>query len=221
MQDKKNYDRPQPRCMSKSENTQSFDNLLPFRRKDSLDRFILDVLCEHGRKIESNLLTKYNNLGKPGHSDQDIQKEFQKVKEVSYLKSELSVIEKHVKHVHQSWQKVWGTRPHQNNFFSVSCSREDKRENKKDLDTALNQVRKEFATNPEGTQTLQLLGIAEMVKASCAFSINEKFAFTVAFRDLCLIKAKAKDTHAPMMREFADILGIPASFARLFGQDTL
>ncbi|KAG5643296.1 hypothetical protein DXG03_001223 [Asterophora parasitica] len=53
------------------------------------------------------------------------------------------------------------------------------------------------------------------IKASYAYQIDSKFAFHVAFRDLCLIKAQASDRGiAPVTRSFDEAKSIPAGYVK-------
>jgi hypothetical protein len=208
--------------MSKSDSSVPFSNQRSLSRAQHLPPYILDRLCEYGDAIYNEYMKRYDNLcpEPSGAVDRDIVSFFDLGSQVQNLDAgitrELDVIQKQVDEIYLFWIKACSKA---SNRFSISPSKSQfqskSRENKK----AFDDLRRQFATSPEGVPILQALRLVDKMKASYAFKKSQKFAFCVAYRVVCEIKAEAAGTLSPIARPFADILGVPASIARLYARD--
>ena len=193
------------------------------KRDRSLGRFILDDLQQFGINVQDSFLGKYEGQLAIGFKpkDQHLLRPYQRISEkLSEMRSlprvkvddflteagrELRAIEEHVKAMKSEWGTIFrkskapkkkGSKPLQN----------------KELDI----LRRKFVSGPD-VPHLALLGDVPEIRASYAYSIcspdNSKFAFAMAFDDLCNIKARELGG-TTLDREFAGLMSIPKSTVR-------
>lgn len=227
--DKLALDRAAPDFMPKTTNGLDGKNQVKFRRADKTP-YILETLHKHGEKLYEGFLKKYDNIATKPRSggDQDLKSVFEnaraRAKEINgaeVFSAALELVEKHVNDTYKRWPGLWATHSPSKKTPGKSSKKDD------GATIELNRLRKRYAEAIPGTEILELFGdhSVDRLKASYAFTkgSTEKFAHAVAFRDLCLIKAQAKSKEkdckpAAIIDEFAEILGIPASFVRLWTQ---
>lgn len=175
-------------------------------------------------------MAKYEELGAVlrAGSDPDISSPFLRAKTeikpragANAVTAELLRIEKHVQLTHHAWEATWqkhGSSPQKSAM--TPPSKNSKQESRKEINKALDKVRSLYAADIDGVVILQSCGegLVDRLKASCAYSMGEKFANDIAFRDVCAIKASAEGALAPISRPFAEVLAVPLSFARLWAQ---
>jgi hypothetical protein len=226
--DKGAFDRISPACMPKGTEGPSGAQLLKLRRPKDFGPFILETLCDRGLKLFESYLEKYDHLPTGTRlrsgGDEDLKSLFVNAKNrtlatpgAEVIHTALMQIEEHVDAVFKMWQDLWARSSPTKKTPSRKASKKDRGQ---ELD--LNLIRKQYTEDIPGVEILEILGnnSVDLLKASCAYGkgTTEKFAHAVTFRDLCLIKAGARGKPAAMASEFAEILGIPASFARLWAQ---
>lgn len=212
-----------PGCMQKP-NAPPEIGLFPTTRPPRLGNFVLDELHKRGEEMISEKLVEYESNLKPlefgfGVRDEDITGVFSRAEEVENppsLANELDVIKKHVDRAYKAYKAAIGVLASPSKAPSspskLSSFRRDGRK-------AIERVCQDYDRDPEGVVLFKAYGDVEGLKASYAFRLSEKFAFTVAFRKICEIKASsAARKIAPVSDEFGDALAIPASFAKLWAQ---
>ena len=125
------------------------------------------------------------------------------------LTDEMSLIRKHVKLAMETYSKATATHNHQEQ--SPIKSKKGFRIKSDQEDLALKAAR-EYA---EPIENILLIRNMEEVKASYAYRLNINFAFSVAFNQLCLIKACAsREGMAPCLRIFDEGKTFTPSFMR-------
>ena len=196
---------------------------------------ILQTLQEAGKKKEAELLRKYNmddkpwdRKRKPPWEDDDLLKPLYEmdafVQEVlrqgwNGMKEQLEKIKRHVDSAEEKWldsiKPSYETQESQPSRAGGKKKKFGAKRSDQD-DLALEAARMYAAPIPDVFLPLELL---EGVKASYAFKKRPTFAFSVAFQDLCLIKAKASPGGcAPSSRLFDEGKTISSSFLRAMQQ---
>ncbi|TFY61557.1 hypothetical protein EVJ58_g4444 [Rhodofomes roseus] len=193
------------------------------QRDGALPPFILDQLLTAGKALETRFLQSFETLQPTSaHSfDADLSKPWadadswatrlQEQRRYAEPRNDLQQIHRHVeKHV-RLWQLAAGkstatpSRTRRKRTASVAKPSDD-----------FKLIAKSFADGPENVVFYDVKTICTL-KASCAYKTNPKFAFSVAFYDLCRIKAESFGI-APQTREFADMMAVPSSVRRILTQ---
>jgi RNA-dependent RNA polymerase len=212
-EDQKQYGRPRASCMvalDKSRIDREYQTYGPPKRKQSLGTFILDNLVATGNELRDIHLRAYGGLKKNADwkPDRDLTKPFKeaekRAKEIqrqgfSGFVDELEIIKAHVVKVREAYRTFWAS----------PSKRGEKK--KKSPDFAC-----QFVEGPPEDSILLTADVAA-IKASYAYYLSANFALTVAFRELCTIKAIASQ-HLPVTRSFAEAMSIGASFVRVLAE---
>lgn len=186
-----------------------YQTYCPPKRKLSLGPFILDNIVATGNELRNKHLRAYGDLKENADwkLDHDLTKPFReaekKAKEIqqqgfSGFVEELKVIKEHVENVREAYRTFW-------------ASPSKRGEKKKSPDFAY-----QFVEGPL-ENLIPLTANVAAIKASYAYHLSAGFALTVAFRDLCTIKAIASQ-HLPVTRSFAEAMSIGTSFVRVLAE---
>jgi hypothetical protein len=193
---------------------------VPVKRSKVLGPFILDILAEAGRDLKTQHLQAYDRLmaGLVQRGDRDLEGPFRKARATAeqmkekfgVFKDELEEVDAHVNAIYKMYCKFWAP------ILQSSSTRSKKGKNRKDVDSGAGDIARKFAEGPNNCHSFSTLNLAA-IKASCAYMLHPTFAFAVAYRDLCTIKAIACE-HAPTARFFAETMSIAPSFLRVLGE---
>lgn len=203
------------------------------KRSSGLPPFILDELLKEGKQLENHYLQLFEGttsyprrrpqdaeLSKPWSDAQSRSREIA-ARGCEVLTKELEMIEKHVTlHVTQ-WQRACGNSRSSADLTPPSphktrSSRRDDTPPEPRRNQAFKDVSRSFADGPKGLIFYDD-GMVAMLRASCAYRVNPKFAFSVAFYELCKIKSTSAGA-LPYVREFGDMLAMPSSARRILMQ---
>lgn len=211
-QDQKLYGGPRPSCMVAPDDSKPIfseyqDHSLR-KRKPHLGTFILDNLVATGKELRNTHLCAYEGLQEKANwkSDHDLARPFQeaewKAREVQRqgfkgLVDELEIIKAHVVKVKEAHRMFWASK--------------SRREKTKAPDFA-----RQFVEGPP-EDLVRLTTKVGAIKASYAYQLSATFALTVAFRELCAVKADASQ-HLPVTRSFAEAMSIGSSFLRVLAE---
>jgi hypothetical protein len=183
---------------------------------------ILAILKSAGQKKALELQKKYRDLGQIGEwaaTDEALCAPIKNVLRTGLKYSargfkdyadEKVKIEHHVDAVYKEYLKTM------NSYFErdpqkspVKSAKKPRKEKQEDL---MLRCAKMYAEVIPGIELIQNV---EEVKASCAYHKNPKFAFRVAFRRLCLLKAESKPGGiAPSLRIFDEAKKVSSSFLK-------
>jgi hypothetical protein len=181
----------------------------------------LDALLDHGKKIWGDYDDKYKKLKSRIPSvphDHDILRPYEEAKTsfttTPYL-GQLEILAKHVRKCRSDWAGLGGFAR-----APASPNAKAKADAKQKQGSAVANIKKEFSTGPPPELIPALYSLpsgsrmVREIKASLAYSLGEKFAFEVAFRDICALKAGANGDEYPVHGRFRDIVTISPSVAR-------
>jgi hypothetical protein len=202
---------------------QGYQSAAPVERSKSLGIFILDSLVTAGDDLRKRHLKAYDQFLKrlDERPDHDLTKPFKDARAVAErmkkdhyprFSSELEAVIAHVDEVRTRYQRHWATSD------KTSSSRAKKGSNRKDLDAATADIARQFAEGPPDSNNFMTPNLAA-IKASYAYTLSMKFAFSMAYRDLCTIKAVASE-HVPTARTFAEVMSIAPTFLRVLGENS-
>lgn len=208
--------------MSKTDGDDCDVGLYPIRPA-RLGKFALDALLDHGKKLWGEYNDKYktlksNTLSRP--NDPDLLRPYEEAKSgfTSPPHSEqLEILLKHVKKCRSDWARLGQFA--QSPASSNARARADEKQRRS---SAVANIKKEFATGPPPESMIDLYSqyrgstMVKEIKASFAYSLGEKFAFEVAFHDLCSLKARANDDEYPVHGKFRDVTVVSPSVARRY-----
>lgn len=212
---KYNYDLPD--CMNSDEPT-DLEPSNTAHRPTNLGPFVLDTILTKGKKVTDDLLARYDNMQKPGNiRHHEMIEPYISAAELSDCASELRAVEGHVKKYHDEWCKI-----------SQEVDARTKKSKKKSgrardspltiRSKILRQLASDFARGPEQeTPSLRKLHLLDTVSAAYAYSLRPIFAFNVAFRSLCSIKARDRQP-VVFTQDFAAYMSMPSSAIRLLSQ---
>ncbi|KAF8273854.1 RNA dependent RNA polymerase-domain-containing protein [Lactarius quietus] len=221
--DSKKYGWPLPGCMRVDEEVGETQNAV-IRRGATLGPFILDELLSFGNSVAENFWVEYDMRdGRPAaelwfkSKDPHLLRPYQRISEkLSEMRSlprvkidellveawkELREIKEHVDALKSEWGSIGRSKalqqnPRQNHAIDILC--------------------RKFASAPD-VPHLALLGDVPEICASYAYSLcvsnNPKFAFAMAFKELCGIKARELGG-TTLDREFAELMSIPKPTVR-------
>jgi RNA-dependent RNA polymerase len=203
---------------------QQYQSGVPVQRSPSLGTFILDSLDMAGRELKTRHLRAFDNLKNhfDARVDHDLIQPFteaetraNKLKEQNCHKfsDELEAVVAHVEEVRLIYNKFWALRDKLSNSTK-------KGGNRKEVDAGLANIARIFAEGPADFHTFMTPNLAA-IKAAYAYqlSTNSAFGFSMAYRDLCTIKAIASQ-HIPTTRLFAEAMSIGSSFLRVLGENS-
>jgi len=210
-QDKRVYDRGRPESMQKVDPTVvSTRNVIPLRRDPKLGKFVLDSLVSAGEleqrrhSKEYDDIRKRNGVLKNEKPDKDLTKPYEVAKgkarglanRFPILDEEINAIEGHVRRIREAW-----------NACVMSRTTRQKEQ--------LHELSKKFAEEVEG---ISITSNPEELKASYAYILGSKFGFSVAFRELCAIKARAQG-QGPVTQQLLETMKTPLSSLRALAQN--
>ncbi|KAI0829054.1 RNA dependent RNA polymerase-domain-containing protein [Trametes gibbosa] len=230
--DKQRYDRGRPICLQAGGKGAEGDlpsSVVSLSRPPVLGRFILDELLQEGERMRDFHLHRYDQFIQTtqysARSDQELLRPYttaSALPDLSQVKSDLTRIRTHVEEHITKWQKTARA--------SKSTPRTPSRRGKTrggrsapvEGRNKWRELKKSFATGPDiaSDSLLATLGDLEALKASCAYALNPKFAWSVAFQALCRIKATSQGSIA-LTGTFADSMSISSSAVRVFEQSRL
>lgn len=198
------------------------------KRSSKLPRFVLDELLEEGKRLGVHYLGVFEratSYSRRRPQDPDLPTPWTDAKTRSGWLAErgcldfkiaLDSIEKHVKlHVIQ-WRRACGNSKGTADFKPPSPQKTRSSHRDDTPDQLFKDVSRSFADGPADIVCYDSRAVAAL-RASYAYSANPKFAFSVAFYDLCKIKSAAAGA-APYVREFVDMLAMPSSARRILMQ---
>jgi len=216
--DAKRYGLGLPECMGKVE-TYEWREDRNIRRNKDLGPFVLESLRDFGKDLASTFLSEYEKLGgQPAinrfTTDHHLLGPHQRiVKKLSEMESllgadgnkfiiearrELGMIEGHVKKIKSEWPQAFSSR------------------RKNTQNEAIADLRRKFVLGPDVLH-LSHLGDIPAIRASYAYkecrANNPKFAFSMAYEDICRIKAQ-ESGGTVLDRELADLMTIPKTAVR-------
>ncbi|KAK7695210.1 hypothetical protein QCA50_002400 [Cerrena zonata] len=213
--DSRQFQRALPECMSSGKGSRrNNDPYLP--RDPRLGPFILKQLQDRVEVIRQDVMAnklKTENFPK----DPNLLRPWTDAMKVTYdaVKQELKLIQAHVDSCREDWPKVWHSEQGSNHD---SSDKNVQKKEKQNHQRRLQNLREKFRQVPDGIVMLPLLGpgIVDILKASYAYTLrdSEPFAFSMAFKLLCRIKAESQGMVA-VTREFSESMSIPGSIARI------
>lgn len=194
------------------------------KKPDGSPGFILEALLKEGRKIESTILAEYDTKilrpqGEP--PDPDLLRPYEDAQKIVSLKCELSKITAVVDQSLLCWRTATWTPS--NDPSSPNKNKKERQQSKQTNDTIRHDILALYAQVPVGADTFVALGRLDAVKASYAYHISwnkfkgAKFAWAVAHRDLCKIKAESSNS-CSFTQDFANVMAIPGAAVRVFAQ---
>lgn len=176
-------------------NTSSTSNIKRPVRDSFLPKFILDILHKAGQDLKKRLGVEHDQLrarlnyvtrGEPYDLDASIVKVHDECKEL-LSEDEWAQITGFVDQKLQDWMALWCQSPSKRKKFSTKAKmKEDKQ-----VDNAkVRELVEAFARGPPFTTTNgEQLNRLYRAMAAYAYCAKPKFAFNVAFEELCAIKA--------------------------------
>ena len=219
--DTRKYNKRLPESLSKNGDDSSETPRLS--RPPQLGTFVLDALLDHGKKIWQDYDETYRELRSRipnAPRDHDILRPYEEAKTcftTDPRSGELDILMKHVKKCRSDWAGL-------GSFARAPASPNAKAQAdaKQKQGSAVASIKKEFATGPPPESIPALYSepngsrMVREIKASFAYFLGEKFAFEVAFHDICALKASANGDAYPVHGKFRDIVTISSSVARRY-----
>lgn len=231
-----------PRCMEPIDSETTSGRFAPPRQK-SLCEFVLDSLVIAGQEQRDTLLSEYDTLpagwqAKMFNNDPDLLRPYKEAKKAvlaikewsmgralssgtpldssigDLYQDELTLLEKHVCEAQKEYQTMYINLSRTSSTLSPTKRSPKKKSTlpTKGQDDKNYLVARKFA---EGVGPLLTIPNLDEVKASYAYSLTANFGYAVAFKDLCLLKARSsKGGIAPSTRIFDEAKKIPASYMR-------
>ncbi|KAG7451867.1 uncharacterized protein BT62DRAFT_881368 [Guyanagaster necrorhizus] len=188
--------------------------------------FILDVLEDVGKSLRDKILQEYQQQQVPSGSDVNLSKPLQDIQRrivaatehqtaCEFLEKELELIKNHVRQAHSEYRMI--------KWPSASSFCVGKRNKAKEGEDPARRVAALYASEVPGIFLMSAREVA-WVKASFAYKemskYNENFAFKVAFKDLCAIKAhESSDGAAAVTRALDEMKSISTAARRLVAAD--
>jgi hypothetical protein len=179
---------------------------------DTSTPFVLHALHKAGRLEGNKLLQEYDNMGQENdRPDKDLKAPYNKFFDFALNAREEGKYSAFLDQLQLVRARVSEVRQDYNNACKKSSERspgnKKRRTGQKDMMLA---VCHKYAKAVEGVFLIQNI---DEVKASYAYHESPNFAFTVAFRELCLIKARVRGI-APSTRAFDEAKTVSASYLR-------
>ena len=182
--------------------------------------FILDLLRRRGKVLEDELLGAYRQLGlsftrddtllEPARRAELFARRMQLDRKLDLWVNDLDRLRGFVDGIRKAWPAA-----------AAAMFRERPR-SAEDITASINALVKRFELDAPRLDSFALYSAAELaaLRASLVYATckqdNEKFAYAVAFRDLCRIKASATDA-AVIVRSLADVLTMQRSTRAALG----
>jgi len=216
------YAREPPHCLKPHDKDaySGQSGLQPARRSERLPPFILESLLAEGQKLRNHHLASFEqlenelDLRSDRHllepSEQAERRARRAEPHFKLPREELDLLKAHVESVYEEWRRLCGLCIEKRN------SPQKKTRGKKDApnnDTLeFRDLSRRFYEGPTGL--VETPGL-QRVKASLAYVKNPNFGFSMAFSELCRIKA---DSHKStgVSQQFAECMAIPASYGRIW-----
>ncbi|KAF7966382.1 hypothetical protein HWV62_38905 [Athelia sp. TMB] len=194
-------------------------------RDPALGEFVFDYLAAEGKALGDEHLAAFEKLleGRNLRKDVNLLKPYKdaklyasKAKEklgIDSFEAELEDLELHIKTVYKSWN------PTASSLSSpIKASSSKRQKSTESSNPHMTESARKYAEGPTGQSDFLTANFA-LVKASCAYDLcSDLFAFTVAFRDLCEIKAKASGSYVPTARVMSESMSIQGSFVRVLSE---
>ena len=187
-------------------------------RSDSKD--ILDVLKKAGQQKGDELLRRYESIESQTSEDKDLSLPYDTAidyahkasdRGVDIFSKEIKFIRDHVDAAHKMWRKAV-SKSAQESPTTPTTNTKRKSSKKTDGDDLSLASARAYA---QPLEDICLTPNLEEVKASYAYKISRSFGFSVAFQELCRIKARASPGgHAPNLRIFDEAKSFSSSFLR-------
>ncbi|KAH9885398.1 RNA dependent RNA polymerase-domain-containing protein [Cubamyces lactineus] len=227
--DKRVYDRGRPKCLPSKVDADPIStpyNRIVLRRPPTLPRFVLEVLQESGEDMRDKLLSSYDALRENAglrDNDPDLLQPYAQAATLSdhpVFGPHLTIIKEHVRaHILQWQNAARESKPSSPSKARRAKARSSARSSAMSEKKRWRDLGQSFASGPQvpPDSPLVLLGSIEAIVASCAYTMNAKFAWSVAFQPLCKIKA-ARQGSIGMAGHFADSMAISSSAVRVFEQ---
>ena len=192
-------------------------------RPPRLGKFVLDALLEHGKKIWEDHGSKYEKLKSRisnTPNDIDLLRPYEEAKTAFTTppySEQLEILTGHVRKCRSDWAGL-------GRFARTPLGPDAKAraEAKQQQGSVVTNIKKEYAAGPPPESIVDLYSLprglrtVKEVKASFAYSLGGKFAFEVAFRDICALKAGANGEEYPVHGRFRDIVVVSSSVARRY-----
>ncbi|KAJ7608165.1 RNA dependent RNA polymerase-domain-containing protein [Roridomyces roridus] len=181
------------------------------RRDEPSNPYILEKLCRAGNSMGDLFLHQHDLASKKLDNGPGIEADSQ------LLQSFADATQKSNKIFRASADELQKIKTHVDGVRKLYRAA-DKPENKHNRAALVADVCQKYMEPVPGLVGLFDNGRVEEIKASYAYSLKEKFAFTVAFRTLCEIKSRAASGGmVPTRRVFDELKSISASAARALG----
>lgn len=201
-------------------NTSADDPLAPPSEKDILLR-----LAQAGRAKGRDLLDRYEKLEAKGSDDRDLKHPYDtsvdyclkaSSRGVKVFDAEIRLIRAHVDAAKEIWTVAVSKSMRKQELTTPSAKSKRKPFKKDKQDDASWAAARAYA---QPIADICLTPNVEEVKASFAYTLNHNFAFSVAFEELCRIKARASPGgHAPNLRIFDEAKNFSSSFLRVLNR---
>ena len=190
-----------------------FGNPVP-NFEESSKPFILHALLRAGKNEGEKLLQEYDEIGQGvDRPDKDLKAPYNncadfvnKAYENGFpiFSEQLGLVRKHVEKAQEAYKKACGK--------SKERSPQKKPKRRQDQKDPMVNASRMFA---EEVEKVNLIPNIKEVKASYAYHLAPKFAFAMAFQDLCLIKARASPSGiAPSTRSFDEAKTVSSKYLR-------
>lgn len=135
-------------------------------------------------------------------------------KTVPAIQADVKLLEKHVEECLEKWSGIWRQSKHRSSSFESSIK---EKEDRKAKGVLVGRTAQAFERNPEGIQVLGRLGCLDSIKASYAYKLKPKAAYSIAMRQLCDIKAKARGS-ASFTTAIGETMSISPATARILNK---
>jgi RNA-dependent RNA polymerase len=207
------------------EEASSTANLILLKRPPGLGPFILDTLLRFGAQLANQHLVNFDRLLETvdQRKDDDLLQPYKVATAIASQASaakydgyslELTAIKSHVDAVFRLWTAAASSGSQDSSRYKSPTKKRDSAKTKID---PWREVARAYAEGPTNSK-MSIIPNIDAVTASYAYTFHTpKFAFSVAFKDLCSIKARASQD-LPITREFAEAMSIVPSFLRALGQ---
>lgn len=205
-----------------------YSNIGFLERPQQLGIFILDSMQDYGKELSIEYLKDFDKLPEPptGNQDDILRYPYEDAKEkaeclllvdnYSRPSLELDEIERHVKSAHTMWLTATSLPTSDSPSKKKSPVKQKADIRKADM---YQEAARLYAENPQSFQNFKIVHSVDAIKASCAYCLSAKFAFSIAFGELCSMKAKSCAL-LPTTVEFGETMAIMPSMIRAIGQTT-
>ncbi|KAF7965380.1 hypothetical protein HWV62_44091 [Athelia sp. TMB] len=230
------YGGRRPDCMVHTEYSGPGFNIMPepsgapARRDVSQTAFVLDHLVEAGNALREKYLIEFEKptIGSTFRwmRDKDLLQPHLDAKEWASAMTrelgsdrfevELSYLESHVQRIYEAHQKYWSSKNAKNSTPIKPANKRQK--SSESSSSATTELARQFVEGPEGQSNFRIPNLVS-IKASYAYTkCSEFFAFSVAFRELCDIKAKASGHYIPTLGIMSEAMSVQPSFVRIYDE---